>query len=668
MNSTQTCLLGARDMASRGTSLLILLALGLTACHSSNDPPPPPPPSGIGPAGGTVNGANGSSVVIPAGALSQFVDIAVTQSSQGLPALPGGTEVAGAIYSFTPHGTTFAVPVRVTVPFDPALVPAGRNPGLLKTNATNTVWNAVTPVTVNGALLSGDVSGFSGFVVIVLPSLPSIATQPVDVTVAAGDSASFSVVANANGAELSYQWRRGGIAIAGATGAGYTLGPVTLADDGATFSVVVTNAVGSVESRAAVLTVSAPPTAGNWQTIGGAVNSAGPVRYPSIALALDGTIYVAYVEGSSGVAGLAGSLLVRRWDSSSLSWVPVGNGALNTGIGVAPEWPSLRVGSDGAPVVAWVSRSPISGTPNEIVVQRWDGNANAWQHILGAPTPGNNGAPSGVSSGAQGAGGVHLVLGQGDQPHVYFSEGICNVYRVWNGSAWGPDPQRACATSNQSAGGMVVRSNGVVFVAGSPVPPPPQVGGVFTELRNWVSVRYQGPSDQGFFNSQLHGVPVNPAVVDEILVARVVLGIINSSVETPIVAYVSRTGSGVGAVMSLNVRGYDVNSWSPMGGELLAGSGLDNRSPMRVATSPGRMGVVWLTRVFASSHIAGRLWTGAMWETVSPPHASNANILHFDVTVGPDSRPYVAVTEIPANSGNASALFVRTCNGWCVAP
>lgn len=666
MKSLQACFAGARDLAGRATTLLILLALGLTACHSSNDggqtppppPPPPPAPSGIGPAGGTVNGPNGSSVVIPAGALTAFVNIAIAQSSAGLPALPAGTEVAGEIYSFTPHGTTFAAPVRVTVPFDPALVPAGRNLELLKTNATNTAWGVVAPVTVNGALLSADVSGFSGFVVTIPPSAPTITTHPSDVTVAAGDSASFAVVASANGAELSYQWRRGGIDIAGATGVGYTLTPVMLSDDGATFSVVVTNSVGSVESQAAVLTVSAPPPSGNWQTIGGAVNTAGPVRYPSIAVSPDGTIYVAYGEGSSGVAGLEGSLFVRRWDTVSLTWVPMGNGALNTGIGLAPEWPSLRVGTDGVPVVAWVNRSLTLG--NEVVVQRWNSGAGAWQRI--------GGAPSGISGGSLTASGVQLVLGPGDQPHVVFSEGICNVYRTWDGLAWIPDPQRACASSNQSAAGLAIRSDGFVFVAGSPVPPPPQVNGVDTELRNWVSVRYRGSNDQGFFNSEFGNVPVNPVPVDEILVARVALSTINNSFEVPIVAYASRTGSGVGAVMSLNVRGWDGISWSPMGPELLAGSGLVSTSPMRMATSPGRTGVLWLTRSLTSNHIAGRLWTGAMWETISSPHAGNANILHFDVTVGPDTRPYVAAAEIPANSSSAAALFVRTCDGWCVVP
>src|SRR6185503_9132317 len=87
--------------------------------------PPAPAPSGIGAAGGTVTEASGAQVVIPANALSTATNIAVTQTSAGAPALPAGVTAYGPIYALTPHGTSFAVPVTITVPFDPTLVPPG---------------------------------------------------------------------------------------------------------------------------------------------------------------------------------------------------------------------------------------------------------------------------------------------------------------------------------------------------------------------------------------------------------------------------------------------------------------------------------------------------------------------------------------------------------------
>jgi uncharacterized delta-60 repeat protein len=122
---------------------------------------PPPAASGIGPAGGTVSEPSGAKVVIPAGALTSNTPIAVTQTSAGAPPLPAGVTLFGPIYAFTPHGTTFAAPVTITVPFDPAKVPGGTTVALYKTNATQTGWDVVSGATVNGGTMVGNVSGFS---------------------------------------------------------------------------------------------------------------------------------------------------------------------------------------------------------------------------------------------------------------------------------------------------------------------------------------------------------------------------------------------------------------------------------------------------------------------------------------------------------------------------
>ena len=57
----------------------------------------------------------------------------------------------------------------------------------------------------------------------------------------AGSTATFSVVAGGNG-PFTYQWRRNGVAIAGATAASYTTPALMSADSGSMFSVAVTNA------------------------------------------------------------------------------------------------------------------------------------------------------------------------------------------------------------------------------------------------------------------------------------------------------------------------------------------------------------------------------------------------------------------------------------------
>jgi uncharacterized delta-60 repeat protein len=157
-------------------TLLACLSLLVAACggggDTTNPPPPaqtPPPPGTIGPAGGTVTGPNGTQVVIPANALVQNVVIAITQSSAGAPALPNNLTVAGPMYAFTPHGTVFAQPATMTVPFDPALVPQGATLHLYKTNAAQTAWEEVAGATVSGNTIRGSVNGFSHAVPVQIP-------------------------------------------------------------------------------------------------------------------------------------------------------------------------------------------------------------------------------------------------------------------------------------------------------------------------------------------------------------------------------------------------------------------------------------------------------------------------------------------------------------------
>ena len=86
---------------------------------------------------------------------------------------------------------------------------------------------------------------------------PSIATQPVNQTVTTGQTATFSVAASGSGT-LSYQWRKNGTAVSGATSASYTTPATSATDSGSQFSVRVSNGAGSATSNAATLTVNAP--------------------------------------------------------------------------------------------------------------------------------------------------------------------------------------------------------------------------------------------------------------------------------------------------------------------------------------------------------------------------------------------------------------------------
>ncbi len=82
---------------------------------------------------------------------------------------------------------------------------------------------------------------------------PVITAQPAATGAGLGATASFSVLATGPG--LKYQWQKNGAAISGATAASYSTGPLTTSDHGATYSVVVSNADGSVSSSPATLSL-----------------------------------------------------------------------------------------------------------------------------------------------------------------------------------------------------------------------------------------------------------------------------------------------------------------------------------------------------------------------------------------------------------------------------
>ena len=87
---------------------------------------------------------------------------------------------------------------------------------------------------------------------------PTIATQPANQTVSVMQTATFSVVASGAG-PFTYQWQKNAANISGATSSSYTTPPAMASDNGATFSVTVTNQFGSTPSNSANLTVHTGP-------------------------------------------------------------------------------------------------------------------------------------------------------------------------------------------------------------------------------------------------------------------------------------------------------------------------------------------------------------------------------------------------------------------------
>ena len=109
-------------------------------------------------------------------------------------------------------------------------------------------------------MLAGCGGGGGGASTPVAANAPSITSQPAAQTIIVGQTATFSVAAS-GAAPISYQWQKNGVAISGATAATYTTPAAAATDDGAMFSVVISNTVGHATSNAARLSVLASGTA-----------------------------------------------------------------------------------------------------------------------------------------------------------------------------------------------------------------------------------------------------------------------------------------------------------------------------------------------------------------------------------------------------------------------
>lgn len=83
---------------------------------------------------------------------------------------------------------------------------------------------------------------------------PMITQHPFNQTVAVGQPVTFSVTASGT-MPISYQWRRNGTDIPNANQASYTINSAALADNGAQFTVFVSNSIGNALSNPATLSV-----------------------------------------------------------------------------------------------------------------------------------------------------------------------------------------------------------------------------------------------------------------------------------------------------------------------------------------------------------------------------------------------------------------------------
>jgi len=200
--------------------------LGLTlalACGGSNTPAPVPPPSPA-PSAPAITAHPQSNAVVQ----GDTVTLSVTASSNAV----SGSTLSYQWFKDGQHAIAGAGSATYT--FTANLVTAG---------------SYYVEVTNNVGKTTSDYANIT-----VGMGYPVINGQPSNRTVAQGETATFKVITAGMG--LSYQWKKDGVDIPGATTDSYTTGTATLADSGTMYSVKVTNTYGEATSNPAKLLVS----------------------------------------------------------------------------------------------------------------------------------------------------------------------------------------------------------------------------------------------------------------------------------------------------------------------------------------------------------------------------------------------------------------------------
>ena len=303
-------------------------------------------------------------------------------------------------------------------------------------------------ISIGGASTPGSVTKVE-----YMPGLPpQITEEPMDVTIPAGQLASFSVSASGSH-PLSHQWKRNGSTIAGATSSTYAL-PASTSDNGALFVCTVSNVGGATSTRTALLTVSSGSTTlpsgpnllsdpgfegggAAWQrsTFGGRAvvttqahtgsrsqqiaHYAGAVRevYQDIAVT-GGNDYVAAGWVKVGGVGSATRVILQWLNGAGLPLI------LPAGVLLQVDLVGALGGTQGWTQVSGVYTSPAGAVVARLILHadvESDGSATSWFDDMVFARSQSNGAPtativSPVSGATYKAGDTITYSGTGTDP------------------------------------------------------------------------------------------------------------------------------------------------------------------------------------------------------------------------------------------------------------
>ena len=376
-----------------------------------------------------------------------------------------------------------------------------------------------------------------------------------------------------------------------------------------------------------------PPPGDGWQPVGpgsasggGISNNSGDSENVSLATGPGNTLYVAWSDSS----GDDTEIYLRRWNGSA--WSELGSSASGGGISNNSgdsSWPSVAVGPDGNPWVAWHDETPGRA---EIYVRRWTGTA--WEPVGPSSATGN-----GISSNNGDSRFVDLQVaanGQAFAAWVDSSGGNNEVYlRQWNGSAW-------VALAGSASGGGIsnssVRSGRPALALDAGLPTVASAEGEW--LGEIYVRRYNGSAWVELGEGSASGGGVSDTLWQSLYATITYAG------GKPTVAWYDN----VLGQMEIYAATLEGDEWVPAGSGATSGGGISDTSGDSMEpnlTSSDVPFLVWQEETAADNEVYVRRRAGANWVEVDDSASgggisNNSGDSDFPVAAFANGRLYVA--------------------------
>jgi PA14 domain/Immunoglobulin domain/Immunoglobulin I-set domain len=273
------------------------------------------------------------------------------------------TATAGSNVTFTVSATGMGK-LKYQWVYGPTNIATGTASSFTRNNVQNTT-NNVGPYYVIISNQSGNSITSSVVTLTVVDSAPVITTQPVGKTNAAGVSFTLNVSTVGTDAR-SYQWKQNGVNIAGATTTAYTKANSQTNDSGS-YTVTITNSLGSVTSTAVNVLVTNTPPVFNAQPKSVTVNAGANATFTTtLTQASTNNLVYQWRLNGTPIAGATGTSYVTNNVQIASSGSVYSVTVSNLFGGIVSSNAVLTV-NDVAPILSTQPKSMTNGAGSNIV-------------------------------------------------------------------------------------------------------------------------------------------------------------------------------------------------------------------------------------------------------------------------------------------------------------